>query len=348
MSFQAIQGHDKIVNVLRHMAVSRRFPHALLFCGPEGVGKRTTAVALAQALLCTKGAEACDVCTACVRVSQGNHPDLVVVEPEKGIIPIDRIRMLKRDLGRKSFAGGYKLCIIDDAEKMNEQAQNALLKTLEEPTPDTLLILVSGYPYLLLPTIISRCQRFRFQPLAPALAAQLIRQRSACTEEVAGFLACYAGGSPGKALQVDVDLLDQARQACEQWSRMLREKGQDISEVVDKFGKDRENARLLLKVLRLWYRDLMCCQLLPGEGALVNRDKGREIVSLCSQWNVQHLLDALFWMEDCEQSLERNANPPLALEALFSRCSAPHDAELPLVAMTTMHYDTVRGRGGER
>lgn len=330
MSFQTIQGHDKVVTVLRRMVASRRFPHALLFCGPEGIGKRSTALALAQALLCTKGAEGCGACPACIQAAQGNHPDLLVVEPEKGVIPIDRIRMLKRDLGRKSFAGGYKLCIIDDAEKMNEQAQNALLKTLEEPTGDTLILLVSGYPYLLLPTIISRCQRFMFQPLSPALAADLIRGQCACSEQTARFLASFTGGSPGRALQVDADFLDQVRQSCEHWVRALQAKGQDVSEVVDKFGKGREEARLLLKVLRLWYRDLICGQLQPGEDALLNRDKEQEISLQCSGWSLQHLLEALFCMEDCEQSLERNANPQLALEALYSRCRARKDPGLPV------------------
>lgn len=329
MSFQAVRGHEKILKLLRRMVLSRRFPHALLFCGPEGIGKRTTANAFAQALLCSKGPEGCETCPACIQAAQGNHPDLIVLEPEKGIISIDRIRALKRDLGRKSFAGGYKLCIIDDAEKMNEQAQNALLKTLEEPTPDTLIVLVSGYPYVLLPTLISRCQRFTFQPLSPPDAMQLIRQKTACSEETAGILASFSSGSPGKALQVDLKRLDYLRHSCETWSRMLGEKGQDVSTVVDEFGKDREEARLLLTVLGLWYRDLMCYQVLQSEEFLLNRDKVREIASLCTCWSLEHLLDAFFRIGDCEHTLERNANPQLALEGLFSRCSGLSDRGLP-------------------
>lgn len=325
MSFQDIQGHDKILTVLTRMVASRRFPHALLFCGPEGIGKHTTALALAQALLCGTDAEGCGACSACVQAAQGNHPDLFLVEPEKGVIPIDRIRQLKRDLGRKSFAGGYKLCIIDDAEKMNEQAQNALLKTLEEPTPDTLIILVSGYPYLLLPTIVSRCQRFTFQPLSPALAADLIRRHCACSEQTAWFLASFTGGSPGKGLQVDAEVLDQVRQSCAQWASTLSAKGRDVSEVVDEYAKDRGDARLFLKVLRLWYRDLVWAQLQPDGNVLLNQDKAREIFSQCSEWSLPDLLEALFWMEDCEHSLEHNANPQLALEALHSWCSSKND-----------------------
>jgi hypothetical protein len=103
---------------------------------------------------------------------------------------------------------------------------------------------------------------------------------------------------------------------------MLCEKGQDVSTVLDELGKDREEARLMLTVLGLWYRDLMCYQVLQCEEFLLNRDKVREIASLCTCWSLEDLLDVFFRIGDCEQTLERNVNPLLALEGLFSKCSA--------------------------
>ena len=136
----------------------------------------------------------------------------MIVEPAKGVITIDSIHNLKRALTWKSFSGGYKVCLIDDADKMTLQAENALLKTLEEPTPDTVIILITGKPYRLLPTVLSRCQHLQFQPLALFDASELIMAGVAGIERDGTLLmASLTGGSPEKAFTLKVGQLKRLR-----------------------------------------------------------------------------------------------------------------------------------------
>ena len=209
MNFDQIRGHQKILKLLTQVVHTKRLAHAYIFSGLDGIGKRLTALALAKNLLCSSGGgKSCGICSACIQVDRGSHPDLMMIEPEKGVITIDSIRNLKRALSRKSFSGGYKVCLIDDADKMNLQAENALLKTLEEPTPDTVIILITGKPYRLLPTVLSRCQHLKFQPLAPFDASELIMAGVAGVErDDALLMASLTGGSPGKAFTLKVEQL---------------------------------------------------------------------------------------------------------------------------------------------
>jgi DNA polymerase-3 subunit delta' len=183
-----------------------RFPHAFLFVGAEGIGKRSFARTLAQALLCERNAEAaldpCAKCPSCLQIANGVHPDLLIVErPEdKHELPISVIRQLCLDLGLKPMHGTRRVAIVDDADDLNEEAANAFLKTLEEPPPGSVLILIGTSPELQLDTIVSRCRVVRFDPLPEAeLAAVLLDQRITEDPNVAARLAKLGEGSVGRA-----------------------------------------------------------------------------------------------------------------------------------------------------
>ena len=173
MSFAEVIGHQKQLANLHSALTGERLHHAYLFLGPEGVGKRTIAVAYAKALHCLQQVnDFCDQCANCARISDGNHPDVRVLEPlaEKKEISIQQIRELERDLNFRSFTGKRKIAIIDPATLMNSSAQNALLKTLEEPPQESLIILIAANAGALLPTLRSRCLRLSFAPLpGPAI-----------------------------------------------------------------------------------------------------------------------------------------------------------------------------------
>ncbi|HEX8200225.1 MAG TPA: DNA polymerase III subunit delta', partial [Isosphaeraceae bacterium] len=180
MPWHSIRGHDSVVAALGRALAQGRFPHALLFVGPEGIGKRSVALVLAQALLCPRRPEAafdpCGTCPSCLQVRAGTHPDLLLARrPEdKHELPIGVIRDLCLDLGLKPMLGTRKVAIVDDADDLNEEAANAFLKTLEEPPAGSVLILIGTAAELQLETIVSRCRVVPFRPLPePELAAVL-------------------------------------------------------------------------------------------------------------------------------------------------------------------------------
>ena len=183
-------------------------PPALLFSGPEGVGKRRVAIALAQALNCPAASahgaleiDACGVCPTCQRIARGVHPDVHIVEPgEIGNIKVDQVRDVVDRAGYRPFEGRRRVVIIDQADALIAQAQNALLKTLEEPPAGSVFLLVTARPDVLLPTVRSRCPQLRFQPLADdEVAAALVA--AGRSQDEARPLAAAAEGSIGRALQ---------------------------------------------------------------------------------------------------------------------------------------------------
>src|SRR5229473_2260159 len=180
MPFREVIGHRKLVALLSRSVEHESLPPSLIFAGPAGVGKRLVAIATAQALNClqprhaetlasdTIHYDACGTCAACTRIARGMHPDVLIIEPgDSRSIKIEAIRDLVDRAGYRPFEGRRRVVIVDDADAMVPHAQNALLKTLEEPPSASVFILVSARPDALLPTVQSRCPRLRFRQLGP-------------------------------------------------------------------------------------------------------------------------------------------------------------------------------------
>jgi DNA polymerase-3 subunit delta' len=206
MSWRHVRGHDENVAALRQAIAERRLPHALLFVGPEGIGKRLFAKTLAQALLCERSPETafnpCGVCPSCTQVAAETHPDvLMIAKPEdKHELPISTIRDLCIDLGLKPMRGTRRVAIVDDADDFSEEAANAFLKTLEEPPFGSVLILLGTSAELQLDTVLSRCRVMRFKPLDDATLAEVILESHLVDNpEDAARIAALAEGSVGRA-----------------------------------------------------------------------------------------------------------------------------------------------------
>ena len=207
------RGHGEILEGLLNAARERRLAHALLFAGPDGVGKFLAAERLAAGLLCAHGPGLpCGNCGPEKRLDAGTHPDFLAIDPDlegEEEIKIGRITYRERDPGSnvgdflslKPMEGGWRVVLVRDAERMNDEAQNALLKTLEEPGPSTLLVLVTSRPEALLPTTTSRCVRVVFRPLDLSTAEEILRASGVPGAEAAS-LARLSRGSPGAALSL--------------------------------------------------------------------------------------------------------------------------------------------------
>jgi DNA polymerase-3 subunit delta' len=218
MSWHGIHGHDEVVEQFRRALARRRLASSFLFAGPAGIGKRSFAVKLGQAMLCSarpeEALDPCGECPPCVQVAAGSHPDLdVVAKPkDKSFIPLELLIGDKEHRGReglchrialKPYMGGRKIAMIDDADHLNQEGANCLLKTLEEPPPRSVLILIGTSPAKQLPTIRSRCQLIRFRPLEADVVAELLIARELVPDAAeARRLAQYCEGSLQRALEL--------------------------------------------------------------------------------------------------------------------------------------------------
>ena len=209
MPFRDLAGHRRLLDLTARAAVRGSLPPSLIFAGPEGTGKRLAAVALAQLFNCASPSDqpapdACGQCTACKRIARGVHADVLTIEPgETGAIKVDQVRQAIERSAYRPFEGRRRIVIVDDADAMEASAQNALLKTLEEPPAASTFVLVTARPDVLLPTVLSRCQRLRFGRLSPSEIAVVLMRDHGFAEREAHAAALLADGSIGRAIDGD-------------------------------------------------------------------------------------------------------------------------------------------------
>jgi len=260
-TFAAVQGHARIADFLRAAVRNQRLAHAWLFAGPDGIGKRSVALALAAWVHCAAGGDdACGVCPACRQIAAGSHPDvqLVGVPAGKKEIGVDRVRELKRFMQLRPMLGSTKVAIIDDAPLLTLAAQNALLKTLEEPPDHSLLILIASSPDALLPTVRSRCQRLRFAPLPVDVVAGIVATAAGVDAAAARELAVLAEGSPGRAVALGRVLVGKGReQLVEALAGVSADRYVHLARLAHNLNQPEGDATVKLETLLTQYRDDM-------------------------------------------------------------------------------------------
>ncbi|NLO32842.1 MAG: DNA polymerase III subunit delta' [Candidatus Hydrogenedentes bacterium] len=236
MSFKRIQDQSVALRLLRNLVRRKRIPNGLLFWGPDGVGKRLAAWEFAKAVNCMESDDdACDTCLSCRKIEHRNHTDVMLITPtgKMRIIRESVITELNDLSAYRPFDSGRRIVLIEDADRMNETAQNKFLKTLEEPPSDTTFILISGQPRFLLPTIQSRCQRVRFGVLSTETIASLLKQHSDVDGAKRPMFAALAGGSVARALE----LTENKRLETVLHVILSLAKGEDPLALSEQFGK---------------------------------------------------------------------------------------------------------------
>jgi DNA polymerase-3 subunit delta' len=306
--FAAIRGHQRVCDFLRGAVVNERLPHALLFAGADGVGKRSVALALAAWLLCEAEAEeACGRCAACRQVAAGSHPDLQVLTVASGKkeIGVDRARDVKRFTQLRPVRGSLKVAVINDAHMLTVAAQNALLKTLEEPPEHSLLVLIANNPDALLPTVRSRCQRVQFAPLPHDAVIEILTRDHGLTPPAAQHLAALAEGSPGRALALSRCVTE----GTPLLAGLAHARYVDLVRLANEIGLPEADTGMKLELLLAQLRD-----------AAVRRLGGTSSTTAASARSLRGTLRAADLVHDTREAMRRGTpNRQLLLEALLLR-----------------------------
>ncbi len=320
--FHDIIGHDKVKDHLRKAIEYHKVSHAYILSGEEGMGKKTLANAFAMTLLCERSdKEPCMQCHACKQMMSGNHPDVIRVTHEKpGSIGVDDIRMQINDtIYIKPYSSSYKIYLVDEAEKMTPQAQNALLKTIEEPPAYAVIMLMTTNQELFLPTILSRCIQLKLRPLKDTQVSDYLKEAMGVPEEKADVFAAFARGNLGKAIHLA---------SSEEFGLLYRQilnllknlKEMDISMLLDsikKLQEDQLDLKECLDFMQLWYRDILMFKVTKDINTLVFKEEYAKVSSLCQKSSYEGLELILSAIEKAKTRLDANVNADLALELML-------------------------------
>jgi len=316
-------GHDWAVQLLSKHIARGKFRHAYLFTGPQGIGKRTLAINFFKALNCQappQPGQMCNACPACTRIEQMAHPDLDVLQAEQegGTLRVDQIRALQRNLSLTPYQARYRMGLLLRFEEANQNAANALLKTLEEPSPQVVLILTAESAERLLPTITSRCEVLRLGPVPLPIVSENLQARWGLSSGEADLLAHLSGGRMGYALKLhaDSEKLEQRQSWLDDLTHLLDSGRVARFSYAESLAKDKETARQVLQVWLSYWRDI----LLRTSGAsapLINLDRADEIEKVSSKIDLPTAYRTVNSLQRTIANLENNVNPRLVAEVLL-------------------------------
>jgi len=306
------------VALLRSSLSAGRVAHAYLLSGPPQIGKRTLALALAQALNCAEPDAPCGRCSSCQKIARGIHPDvrLIAAESAGGNIKIEQVRALQHEAVLAPYEGRYRVFIVRQMEQATLEAANSLLKTLEEPSAQVILVLTAVHSESLPRTIVSRCQHLGLRPVAAAVIEEMLRDKGIAPAQ-AQLLARLSGGRLGWALQAAEDelLLRRRQQDLDRLSRLLTAGRVERLASAHEVSGDPAGARQLVELWTCWWRDVV----LFGQGAegLVNSDQNEQHSAVSRQIAPAQALAIVRALQATAAQLEANVNTRLALEGLF-------------------------------
>ena len=341
--FDKLIGNHRAKEILRRLLANGRVPHSFLFTGDEGTGKKLFALETAKAFVCQnpQDGEACDVCGACRRADNfsfpnsdkkedyekvffSEHPDIGMVVPYKNTILVDAVRQLEEESNFRPYEGRARVFIIDNAEKLNaakDNAANALLKTLEEPSATTYIFLITSRPDALLPTILSRCQMLRFAPLEAKQIEGFLegtKQFAICDAEI---LSRFAGGSVGRALQMNVEKFREQREAMHKvlQSLLIKQDRAALMRAAEEINdaKNKDSYEIYLNVLRTLIHDVWILKLSRSEEMIANSDFKEQLTRLAEKADAKQCAK---WLSEIEVLLDRlkiNVNRKIATDALL-------------------------------
>jgi DNA polymerase III subunit delta' len=319
MTWTMFAQQPRAAELLHHSLQNGRLAHAYLFAGPKGAGKKRMALHVAKSLFCPeREADACGACLTCRRIEAGNHPDVLLIEPDGASIKIDQIRALQKEMAMRAVESAHKVYIVEHVDRMTTQAANSLLKFLEEPPAGVVALLLTEHSHAMLPTILSRCQIVPFTPLSADVIAEQLQ-----AEGVPAGIARAASHITTNLEEARVlsqsdwfaqlrNLVIQLVQECKQRNAAAL---YTIHDLLQKSDKIKEELPLFLDLLILWLRDILYVQV-DRHAHLINSDQQDVLQGQALVWTKAELLHGIDLVMETKNRIERNANAQLALERL--------------------------------
>jgi len=321
-NFNSIVGYDDIIKHLQSSIMSDKVSHAYIIDGPSGSGKKIISNAFAKTLQCSKkGINPCNECISCITFDSNNHPDIINIRPiKKKSIGIDDIRdNIQKDIEIKPFKYKYKIYIINDADKLTEQAQNALLKTIEESPKYAITILLCNNMNKILQTIISRCVVLKLKPISQDIIKKHLIEIEGVSEQKAQLCAIFGQGILGKAkeLALSSEFIQMREKTIE-----IIEKLQNIDSIgAMYFYKELETYKdkidQVLDIIYSWYRDLLIIKQLNDKLHVINKDKIDTLIKQSSYMELSLISKALDSIEEARQQIKKNGNFQLSIEIML-------------------------------
>lgn len=332
MGFNRVYGHKSQIEALVQSVLRNRTAHAYLFTGPEGTGKKLAALQFAKIINCEAGNDPyCDCkCTSCTKADKNVHPDIHVFEyTEEKTIKVDHIREdIEKVVYLSPYESRYKVFILDGAERMNFSAQNAFLKTLEEPPSNSVIILVTSLADLIIPTVRSRCRIVSFNRLSGEEIEKYLSEYGSYTPQELKLASKISGGSIGKALGIDKDFLESRKDYIEKLVKADSEKPSTIfefAEQVSKLAKGNDIAKLkqFFDVMSVWICDSVSVKIGMKEDSVINSDMYGLLETFSRNRDIKELMQKFSAIEDSWNSIVvYNANKQLTIENLLIQLSA--------------------------
>lgn len=323
MKFSSLIGNPRIKRLLQRAVSDGRIGQGLIFAGPRGVGKHQFALALAQAINCERplDGDACGICATCKKFAAREFTDVKTIEPDGQFIKIEQTREMLREAYFRPFEGRRRVYILDEAERLKEQAANSILKTLEEPPDTSLLILVTAKPYALLETIRSRCQMMNFAPLATDELEAYLQANYKRPAEETRLLARLARGSLGRALEIDLGVYREKRDSMMELIEALAVKRDTLKliHMAEHMGRklDKPEFENHIDLLMILLEDIFHLKLGRSLESLTNGDIVKRLEQVAEVTTVERITGWVEKFEEVLQNLSRNINRHIAMEALL-------------------------------
>lgn len=321
-SFSEIVGHEQIKEHMQAAIRDKKPFHAYLFQGEEGVGKEALARTFAAGLQCQSESadKPCKECVSCRQMESGNQPDVIWVTREKASLGVDEIReQLCNTMDIKPFSSPYKIYLVPEAEKMTEAAQNALLKTIEEPPEYGIVILMTSNISALLPTIQSRCLTMEFRPLSTAVVESYVKEHCQVPDYQARVSAAFAQGNLGKAMRYakSEDFIERKDHII---SLLRHVEQMDLSEmlaVIKDLGTRKDEVRDYIDLMVLWYRDVLLFKATKDINQLLFQDEASYISREASHRSYEKIEEILQAFEKAKVRLRANVNFDITMELML-------------------------------
>ena len=321
-SFKDVVGHKDIINYIRNAVTENKVSHAYILNGERGSGKKMLANLFATTLLCEEqGPDPCNACHSCHQAESGNHPDIIRVTHEKpNTISVDDIRrQVNEDIQIKPYQGHYKIYIIAEADLMTVQAQNALLKTIEEPPAYAVIFLLTENAEALLPTITSRCVMLKLRNIKDTLIRKYLMETMHVPDYKADMCTAFAQGNMGRAIMLaSSDHFNEIREEAVQLLKYINE--MDISEVtkaIKKIGTYKLEINDYLDIIMIWYRDVLLYKATKDMDKVVFKDQISYIQERAKKSSYEGIELILESLEKAKTRLKANVNFDLVMELLL-------------------------------